>query len=141
MKAADLAAALRLLDSLYCDVDTLMEGQAFVCRGCGECCHFETAGHILFASRLERERLGHEPFPPPESRHASASRCPYQVNGRECAARGGRPLGCRLHFCEDRFGRLSVVGEHFHARLKEIHEETGIPWEYAPLLPFAGQEE
>ena len=133
---ADLAIALALLDELYRDVDTLMEGQAFVCQGCGKCCHFETAEHILFASNLERERLRRELPPPPETRNASPSRCPYQMNGRECTARGGRPLGCRLYFCEDRFERISVMGGHFHARLKEIHEEAGIPWDYAPLLPL-----
>ncbi len=56
--------------------------------------------------------------------------CPWQVEGL-CAARQGRPLGCRIYFC-DRDGVLwrQELYERSHRRLVELHREYAIPYRY-----------
>ncbi len=111
------------------------------CDGCGACCHFETADHILYASALERRYLA-AVSPLPASPDAEPSllerglRCPFQKNNR-CEAREGRPLGCRLHFCACADSPdMTDFAETLHAELKALHETLGEDWAYRPLLPL-----
>ncbi len=56
--------------------------------------------------------------------------CPWQT-GRLCVARQGRPLGCRIYFCE-RAGVLwrQELYERSHRRLIELHREYAVPYRY-----------
>lgn len=109
------------------------------CRACGECCRFDRAEHVLYASRLERELLGEADRPPspdsPDLLDAGLA-CPFQVGGK-CEARKARALGCRVHFCEH-VGNAPgwEFSERWHRRLKELHEELGAEWDYRALLPL-----
>ncbi len=132
-------AAMR---ALYARVDAAMAEAGLVCGGCGACCHFETADHILYAGALERAYLAAVSVFPEEPDAdaellARGVRCPFQKNAR-CEAREGRVLGCRLHFCA-RAGAPEAMelSESFHAELKAMHEAFGEEWDYRPLLPCA----
>lgn len=129
------------LASLYRELEADVASRGLTCRGCGECCSFDRVDHILYASELEREYLLHA-APVPEHDEADAAlivqgkRCPFQVNG-SCQARGGRVLGCRLHFCEGNWGEGEQEWcEAWHDRVKKLHAECGLAWSYRPLLPL-----
>lgn len=121
---------------LYADIEEDVRRMGFDCSGCGGCCRFDEADHVLYASALEREYLLASSTVPdcPDGDAAllrAGLRCPFQTGGR-CGAREGRVLGCRLHFCR----RPETNSESWHSRLKQIHERFGIEWRYAPLLPL-----
>jgi hypothetical protein len=128
------AAALADLQRLYARLETELRRLDLRCRACGRCCHFETAGHILFATALETAASGARQPPPPEP--AGPMRCPWQVR-EACTAREGRPLGCRLHFCEttpETAAALEELSTRAHAELRRIHDAHGIDWDYRPFL-------
>lgn len=123
------------------DMDRLTRRGDVACEGCGHCCHFDTAGHLLYASELEKRyllRVAALPEHPDGDGEEieSGDRCPYQKDGK-CHARSGRVLGCRLHFCQwPDVAAAEDAAEQWHARLKRLHEELGVEWRYARLLPL-----
>lgn len=126
------------LSALYAALDLALEEKGWLCRGCGECCHFDQVDHILYASELERHYLlanadkAQDPDGDTELL-GKGLRCPYQKDNK-CLARLGRPLGCRLHFCDadDDFDFYEL----WHSRLKQLHIDSGQAWQYGPLLPL-----
>jgi Fe-S-cluster containining protein len=126
--------------AFYARVDAAVAERGLRCRGCGECCHFDTADHVLYASGLERRFLADAPLPAAPDADAAlieaGARCPFQ-SGSSCHARGARALGCRLHFCEwDDSEREMDFSERWHAELKALHDALGEAWDYRPLLPL-----
>lgn len=123
---------LRELHTLYADLERELAALRLSCRGCGECCRFDRAEHVLYASAPEIELL--LAIAPPEK--CPPGRCPYQT-GDACLARAGRTLGCRLHFCAaagETAAALEEISCRYHARLKDLHDACGIEWNYRPLL-------
>ena len=99
-----------------------------VCRTRGLCCRFEEAGHELFATDLEVDFAAslHPDAPPPEA----AGRCPFHRGGL-CTAREGRPLGCRVYFCDPAFaGKMPEVHERHYAEVRRIAERFGYEHRY-----------
>ena len=47
-------------------------------------------------------------------------------------------MGCRLHFCAWTVAADDgeELAERWHRRLKDLHDELGIEWNYRPLLPL-----
>lgn len=133
----------RRLRELYAALDADIAARGLVCDGCGECCHFDTVDHLLYASRLERDFLletaGSPPLPGDADLAALVAdgmRCPYQSEGK-CLARDGRVLGCRLHFCRwPDGGDEDDFQEKWHRELKRIHDDCGEEWLYTRLLPL-----
>lgn len=129
------------LADLYREVDAEMAARAPGCRGCGDCCRFDAADHILYASRLERLYIMRAADALPAAAFdgeltAAGLRCPFQ-EGDRCLARAARTLGCRLHFCSwPDPGAAEEMYERWHQRLKRLHEALGVDWDYAPLLPL-----
>lgn len=129
------------LAELYAELERAQAALDVTCDGCGACCHFDVADHVLYASELERSYLL-ETARPPDSPDGGADllarglRCPYQRDER-CQAREGRTLGCRLHFCcwSDAAAEAEFC-ERWHGRLKRMHDELGLEWGYGPLLPL-----
>lgn len=124
--------AFRDLEELYAEVEAFIAKASPVCIQRGVCCHFEEAQHELFASALETDyALAQHPDPP---RPEGKGRCPYQV-GKRCTARAGRPLGCRLYFCDrNTESVLREAHEHFIGRLRAIERERGYPASYARFV-------
>jgi Fe-S-cluster containining protein len=125
-------AALARLGELYDDLDREIAALAPKCELSGRCCDFPTSGLTLFATDLELEWLRERT---PAGRNDDPALCPHWRGGR-CEARDGRPLGCRLYFCDaTRAAALDDLSMRYHARLKRIHDETGHPYRYGPFLP------
>jgi Fe-S-cluster containining protein len=125
--AAPPAAALRGLAELYRDLDAELAAIAPRCELSGRCCDFRTSGHTLFATDLE---LAHLAATRPLRADGDPELCPWWVGGR-CDAREGRPLGCRLYFCDPaRQAELQELSLRFHDRLKRLHDATGAPYRY-----------
>lgn len=127
----DIDRALVELDKLYARVAAATE--LLSCSSCGRCCHFDEVDHILYCSDLEATFLRLKSDCQPVEREG---RCPHQHDSN-CHAREGRPLGCRIYFCnlspEDKT-ELEEIAETAHRDLKEIHSTYGLPWNYAPFL-------
>lgn len=138
---ASLSDCFDELAGMYATMDDELSAMGAKCAGCGVCCHFDVAEHVLYASRLERDYLRRTATPPdrpdagPELL-ARGVRCPFQKGG-QCLARQGRPMGCRTHFCAwTDIGQAEDFSIRWHERLKRLHERLGMAWEYAPLLPL-----
>jgi hypothetical protein len=121
---------LEIYDNLAADIATA----APVCELSGRCCRFREYGHTLFISRTEAELLLEPGLP--ENAVVDDASCPYQINGL-CTARERRPLGCRVYFCDPNYaGQGEALTERYLGQLKQLHAETGTPWEYRPLHHF-----
>lgn len=124
---------------LYRQVDRDVAAAGPVCLASGRCCHFKEYGHVLFLSNLEADVL--LDGAPPYQRPVSADGCPYQKNNL-CTAREPRPLGCRIFHCDPSFQeRARELTETYLARLKNLAEEHGLAWRYAPLHHFLNHPE
>ena len=72
----------------------------------------------------------------PTSEDASAANqsCPFQKDGM-CTTREGRPLGCRVFFCESADeGWQSELTEWALARLRKMHEQFDVAYSYTEWL-------
>lgn len=125
-------AAALALQELYARVDAAVSARNPRCELSGRCCDFPRSGHRLYATDLEsafavRARGGVVPA-------AASGLCPWWVDGR-CANREGRPLGCRLYFCDPGWEHeMTAAYERWHAELKALHERHGLPYRYAPFV-------
>jgi|SRR5579872_885108 len=105
-----------------------------VCNLSGRCCRFNEFGHKLYISRPEAELLLECGLP--DNATVDESCCPFQVGGL-CTARERRPLGCRIYFCDPNYAGIGeALSETYIGRLKQLHDQTGTPWEYRPLHSF-----
>jgi len=94
----------------------------------GLCCDFEKFGHVLMATGLELEHARQTdagPFP-----EEPANSCPHFRSGL-CELREGRPLGCRVYFCDPAYAdQMQEIAERYHRRIVEIHERHGLSYRY-----------
>lgn len=123
--------AKRELMQLYESLDATVAAAGPRCELSGRCCRFKEYGHTLFLSDLEAELLLETPLPP--GQRVQEGLCPYQVQGR-CEAREGRPLGCRVYYCEPAYQQRQVeISEAYIAQLKQLCEKLERQWNYRPL--------
>ncbi|MBI4878218.1 MAG: hypothetical protein HY812_00960 [Planctomycetes bacterium] len=127
-----LERALADLRALYAELALEIERAGVRCALRGACCDFASAAHVLFATSLEVEHArrngGAAPAP------AAPSACPFHVQDR-CLLRAGRPLGCRVYFCDPDFAeRMHELAARYHDRVARIHEEHGISYEYGRFV-------
>lgn len=128
-------AIRRQVLELYAEVDRAVAAAGPVCVASGRCCRFKEYGHTLFLSNLEADVLLHD-APSYDPQSVTADFCPFQ-QGNLCTARGPRPLGCRVYYCDPNYQQTShVITETYLRRLKELADAHGLPWRYAPLHHF-----
>lgn len=121
--------------ALYEDVDHDVAAAGPVCIASGRCCRFKEYGHVLFLSNLEAEVLLHD-APPYDPQTVTPDFCPFQ-QGNLCTARGPRPLGCRVYYCDPNYqDACREITETYLHRLKELAHAQEVPWRYAPLHHF-----
>lgn len=140
MTTPDLDAARAALQTLYAELAAELARLAPVCELSGACCRFGEYDHDLFVTDLELAELfaAHGAPAAVDDPRAPDRRCPYQ-DGLACTAREGRPLGCRLFFCDPRYAdAMPVVSGEFHRRLQALHDTHGIPYRYGELLRMLG---
>lgn len=138
------------MQTLYRQLDTEIAARSAVCANRGLCCHFGRTGHrlyvttaewVYFLSCMSAERSGETPVA--ASVHPSHSfrlpvvgvqRCPYQVDGC-CTVRACRPIGCRIYFCDENSQSWqNTLYEQFHARLIQLGDRFGLPYQYREWL-------
>jgi Fe-S-cluster containining protein len=121
------------LGALYEELDAAVAALGPVCAVSGRCCRFAEYGHTLFLSEPEAALLLSD-APPPVRPLDEGATCPWQDGQNRCTARGARPLGCRVFFCDPAFEpHAEALSEAFIARLKRLADGLGRPWHYAPL--------
>jgi hypothetical protein len=116
--------------------DAVIARQQPVCRQRGDCCRFESFGHRLFATTLEFAYfVARHPLP---DRCSTWQRCPYQV-GTVCTAREGRPVACRVFFCDSAQADWQAqLSERLARRLRRLHDRLGVPYQYREWLGGLG---
>jgi hypothetical protein len=121
------------LHALYAALDADVARLGPRCLLSGRCCRFDEYGHTLFLSAPEAALLLEEAPPPSRPLDRGAS-CPWQDAAGRCTARTARPLGCRVYYCEPWYqSQAETLSETYIARLKRLVDESGLPWDYAPL--------
>lgn len=86
------------LEEIYRRVEEELSSLGLSCRACGKCCHFQEAGHELFATQTEVYYVIDGAGMP--IRPVDNNVCPY-LDDDTCSARKHRTLGCRVFFCEN----------------------------------------
>lgn len=128
------AAVRAAIDEVYAAADAAVAAAAPRCDASGRCCRFAEYGHTLFLSQFEAEIL--LATAPPYARPVTRDACPFQVENL-CTARAERPLGCRIYFCDPAYESTgNAITEAAVGRLKQIADESGTEWQYAPLHVF-----
>ena len=103
----------------------------------GRCCRFAEYGHTLFISQLEADVLLADA--PAFEGPVTPDACPFQV-GNLCTAREPRPLGCRVYFCDPAYqDEGQRISETYLRQLKDLADELGVGWRYAPLHTFLSE--
>jgi hypothetical protein len=142
LRAAVRAAAARDdvrqgVEAVYADLARQVDERRPKCVVSGRCCRFEEYGHRLYVTTAELASFWHgfeQLQPPPALEEAMATwdgkGCKFQV-GKLCGVHALRPFGCRIYFCDE----TSTAWQHeayeiFHARLKRLHEDLGVPYFY-----------
>jgi Fe-S-cluster containining protein len=113
---------------VYAQLQTEIDARKPICNASGRCCRFEEFGHRLYVTTAELATFAHA------IGQASAAEnpggCPFQVNGL-CGVHAIRPFGCRIFFCDSTSDAWqNQQYERFHADLKRVHEELGVPYRY-----------
>jgi hypothetical protein len=124
---------------IYAEAERAIAAAGPVCVASGRCCRFKEYGHTLFVSNLEANVLlsGAPPF----ERPASPDFCPFQKD-KLCTARAHRPLGCRVYYCDPNYQETgNQITEEYLRKLKELAEQNGLEWRYAPLHHFLNAAE
>lgn len=120
--------------ALYAELDQEITAAGPRCDASGRCCRFREYGHTLFLSHLEADVL--LASAPPFAQPVSADFCPFQVD-KLCTAREPRPLGCRVYFCDPSYQETGqALSEKYVRKLKDLADELGLGWQYAPLQVF-----
>jgi len=120
--------------AIYAEADAAVAAAGPRCDASGRCCRFAEYGHTLFISGLEADVL--LAAAPPYAGPVSPDFCPFQVDNL-CTAREPRPLGCRVYFCDPGYQETgNQITETYLRRLKDLADEVGVEWRYAPLHVF-----
>jgi hypothetical protein len=130
---ADVGRNRDRLRALFAELDAEVAALGPVCVLSGRCCNFQEFDHTLFVSAPEAAFLLAE-APPPVRPLDSGATCPWQHSSGCCTARDARPLGCRVYFCDPAYQpHAPELSERFIAKLKQLVNEIGLRWDYAPL--------
>ena len=108
-----------------------------LCLASGACCHFDQFDHRLYATGLEAamcvlvcEEEGRGINLADLAAARTAGGCPWQED-RLCTARAGRPVGCRVFYCDPRASEwVPELAEWAHSAIKTLHEQHSIAYAY-----------
>ena len=136
-RAIDSAAIESDISLIHDRVAHEVRGKAPICLASGSCCKFDAFDHRLYATGLEAARCIHiceHEGQGIDLAQVDAARergnCPWQ-NGRLCLARSGRPVGCRVFYCDPRASDwVPEIAEWAHSEMKSLHERHSIPYMY-----------
>lgn len=128
MSRVERGALHEELKALYDALDVEVRATAVRCDLRGLCCDFAKAGHVLFATDVEVEYARAHGGAKPQD--AAPDACPY-FQGGQCRLRDGRPLGCRVYFCDPGYAAaMQELAERYHRKIVQLHEAHGVPYRY-----------
>lgn len=129
----DPACIREPLHEIYDELDATISALAPKCELSGRCCRFAEYGHTLFVSAVEFALLLAD-SPPALRPVDDGLTCPWQDFQGRCTARGARPLGCRVYFCDPTFeSQAGPITETYLARIRALADAQSLPWSYLPL--------
>ncbi len=136
-RAIDSVVIESEIASIHDRVSEQVRAKAPICLASGLCCKFDAFDHRLYATGLEAARCVSVCENEGRGIHISdvhAARndgnCPWQ-SGRLCMARSGRPVGCRVFYCDPRASKwVPEIAEWAHSEMKSLHERHEIPYMY-----------
>lgn len=133
------AEAFADLERLYAALEEETRRRNPRCELSGRCCDFKRSGHELFATDLETAYArAHGGASPPA---AAPGDCPFHRGGR-CHLRDGRPLGCRVYFCDPAYrDAMPEVAERHHRGVVAIHERHGLEYRYRRFVEAIAEED
>jgi Fe-S-cluster containining protein len=125
------------VEVLYAEVAQRIAERKPVCSISGRCCRFEEYGHRLYVTTIELATFLHSIEAVritgrslPQIAGWNGAGCPFQVKGL-CGVHTIRPFGCRMYFCDPAAQEWqNQTYEHFHSRLKSLHERFEVPYRY-----------
>ena len=128
--ASKRAECVEAVERLYRDLQAEIDARRPLCAISGRCCKFDEYGHRLYVTTIELaafiSRLGAAKIPEP----SNPGSCPFQSN-KVCGVHTIRPFGCRMFFCDPTATDWQQAAyERYHAKLKSLHEELGVPYAY-----------
>ncbi len=131
-----LAADARFVEAVgpvYAALDARVASRNPRCINRGACCRFDSFGHKLFVTPVELAYfLANRDVPAPGE--IDAGSCPYHSQGL-CTTRAGRPIGCRIFFCEvESQGWQPEESEATLREIKELHDRFSVPYIYVEWL-------
>jgi Fe-S-cluster containining protein len=128
--------AVAAVHHLYSQVQAKIAEKRPQCDLSGRCCRFEAFGHLLFVTTLELAAFSRDlrgravTLLPILSVGETSDSCQYQ-KGKLCTVHEIRPMGCQLFFCDPSAAEWQASEyESFHAKLKSLHAELGVPYAY-----------
>lgn len=104
------------------------------CNACGECCHFNTYGHVLYTSNIEVNYLLENVNVPPYDPNQNI--CPF-LKDNVCTIRDFRMLGCRAFYCNPNYRVITqevYIYNKYYDMIKGIAKRNQIEWLYAPMM-------
>jgi len=124
----DVVEAMR---KFFDAADKDIAGRGALCTNRGACCRFGEFGHRLYVTTLEVVYfLAQHPSPLPVTEDV----CPHAIDGM-CHARVGRPLGCRVFYCDPQAQDWQgPMTEEMLAQLREMHVQLNVPYAYQDWL-------
>ena len=126
-EASNRPEVISAVEAVYADIAKAIAERKPVCEMSGRCCKFEEYGHRLYVSTLE---LASFYAGAPKAADWDGTGCPFQ-RGKLCTVHTIRPFGCRMYFCDPTAqGWQQGMYEQFHGRLKQLHEDLGVPYFY-----------
>jgi len=132
-QAAGRREVVAVMAEFLAEADRRIAEHHPTCRNRGHCCRFGEFGHRLYVTALEvvyyLAMAGHN-----GGAVVIDDACPHCRGGR-CTARDGRPLGCRIFYCDPAASEFQApLTEEMLRRLRQLHHRLGVPYFYADWL-------
>lgn len=114
---------------LYDALGKAVTAKGPTCWTSGNCCNFNTYGHLLYVTGLEIAWYCQQLETTDLTIDLKAP-CPHQIDGL-CSTHQIRPLGCRVYFCQKGTQDWQQdLYERFQKQLVNLHQEHDIPYAY-----------
>ena len=129
--AARRAEVVQAMREFYAEADRLIAEQTPTCWNKGECCRFGQCGHRLYVTALE---VCYYLAEGETLLTVADDMCPHSHEG-QCHARGRRPLGCRIFYCDpEAQAWQGSLTEDLLARLRALQDELNVPYFYVDWM-------
>ncbi|MEK7482807.1 MAG: hypothetical protein AABZ60_00595 [Planctomycetota bacterium] len=126
------------LQAIYRELEEELQLYQSLCTRLSRCCHFKDFGHRLYSLSLEVAFLQQQ-IPLPEKTLPPLT-CPYLNLDGSCGNRTGRPLGCRIFFCDPGYQPTAqLFYEKYHRKLEQLLHKYQLDYVYGEMTAQLSQ--